>query len=191
MLEHYLRRAAENLTGLPPAPLRGDTHYPENPIPAAVLIAVTREDVPHIILTQRPTHMRNHAGQIAFPGGRIDAEDSDPTAAALREAQEEIGLDPVAAHIIGSTDIYHTSTGYVITPIIAIIPPNLVFTAHPGEVADIFAAPLAALIDPAQQVMKSAEINGLQRQFYEISWQNRSIWGATAGMLVNLGARLR
>ena len=174
------------------AKLQGDEVPVDAPlIPAAVLIAVTDRREPGLILTQRPTHLRRHAGQIALPGGRADAEDSDSIATALREAQEEIGLDPTDVEIIGTTDVYQTGTGFIITPVVGIIPPDLQFTADEIEVAEIFEVPFAYVMDPANQVLKTGLWQGHMRNYYEITWQERRIWGATAGMLVNLAARLR
>lgn len=159
-------------------------------IPAAVLIAITDRPTPGLILTQRPVHMRNHAGQIAFPGGRIDPGDADVAAAALREAQEEIALDPALVSVFGTSDVYYTGTGYRITPVLATIPADLPLRPNEGEVADVFEVPLHFVLDPANQQYKSGEWQGIMRQYYEIRWQDRRIWGATAGMLVNLARRL-
>ncbi|MDE2042523.1 MAG: CoA pyrophosphatase, partial [Alphaproteobacteria bacterium] len=163
---------------------------PDALAPAAVLIAVTDSPEPGVILTRRPDHMRAHAGQIAFPGGKVDAGDASLTAAALREAQEEIALDPAQVRVIGTTDAYRTGSGFCITPVLGIIPPDLDLHPHAGEVADIFQVPLAFLLDPGNHQRLSGEWQGHQRTYYAIEWQNRIIWGATAGMLVNLAARL-
>ena len=171
-----------------------DVPWDEAFTPAAVLVAITdrpnTESGPGVILTQRPEHMRNHAGQVAFPGGRIDASDADHIAAALREAFEEIALDPALVHIIGQTDTYQTGTGYHITPVIGVIPPDLPLHPNDDEVADIFEVPLAYLLDPANHQYKTGLWQGVMRNYYEIQWQDRSIWGATAAMLVNLARRL-
>ena len=157
--------------------------------PAAVLIAVTDRAEPGVILTVRREHMRTHAGQVAFPGGRIDAGE-DAVAAALREAQEEIALDPERVAVIGTADPYCTVTNYLVTPVIGIIPPDLPLEPHEHEVADWFEAPLAFLVDPANQQRHSALFRGRQRHYYEIEWDGRRIWGATAAMIVNLSRRL-
>lgn len=159
-------------------------------IPAAVLVAVTDRPEPGVILTVRREHLRTHAGQVAFPGGRLDPGEA-PIEAALREAHEELGLEPSAAQVIAPLDEYRTVTGYVVTPVIAVIPPDLPLTPHEFEVADWFEAPLAHLLDPAQQRRESAIFRGRERQFYVIEWEGRRIWGATAAMLVNLSRRLR
>lgn len=158
--------------------------------PAAVLVPVVDRPEPTVILTVRPTTMRRHAGQIAFPGGRIDPRDDGPVAAALREAEEEIGLSPDAVDVIGAADLYRTVTGFEVTPVIGVIPPGLPLVPHEHEVADMFEAPLHYLLDPAHQAVRTAEWRGRVRSYYEIDWQGRRIWGATAAMIVNLSRRL-
>ena len=159
-------------------------------IPAAVLIAITERDEPGVILTVRREHMRTHAGQIAFPGGRIDP-DEEPEVAALREANEELGLDSALAQVIGSIEPYRTVTGYLVAPVIAVVPPGLRLAPHEHEVADWFEAPLGYLLDPANQHQRSALFHGAERHYYEIVWNERRIWGATAAMIVNLSRRLQ
>ena len=161
-----------------------------NGVAAAVLIAITDRAEPGLILTQRPETMRRHAGQAAFPGGRVDASDADVIAAALREAEEEIGLPRDIPEIIGTVDLYRTITSYTITPVLAVIPPDLPLVANPDEVSHIFEVPLAFLIDPANHVAKAADWNGRERHFIEMHWQGHRIWGATAAMIVNLSRRL-
>lgn len=156
---------------------------------AAVLVAITDRPQPGVILTVRREHLRTHAGQIAFPGGRLD-EGEDAIAAALREAQEEILLDPAVVEVVGPVDRYLTVTGYVVTPILAAIPPDLPLEPHEHEVADWFEAPLAYLLDPTNQQQRSALFQGRERHYYEIDWNGRRIWGATAAMIVNLSRRL-
>ncbi|GAA0488542.1 CoA pyrophosphatase [Parasphingorhabdus litoris] len=157
---------------------------------AAVLIAITDRPDPGVILVQRPHHMRNHPGQVAFPGGKIDPEDRDAVHAALREAEEEVKLDPAAVDIIGPTDRYHSGSGYNIQPIIGVIPPDLPLVPSPEEVDDWFEAPLDFVLDPRNQNTHVGEWRGDRRQYYQINWQNRRIWGITAGILVNLSKRL-
>lgn len=159
-------------------------------IPAAVLIAITDRDEPGVILTLRREHLRTHAGQIAFPGGRVDPGE-DVVAAALREANEEILLDPEQVEIVGAIDPYRTVTGYVVTPVIAVVPPDLPLEPHEHEVADWFEAPLAYVLDRANQHRRSALFQGRERHYYEIMWNDRRIWGATAAMIVNLTRRLQ
>jgi 8-oxo-dGTP pyrophosphatase MutT (NUDIX family) len=158
--------------------------------PAAVLVAVVERPAPGVILTLRPDTMRKHPGQISFPGGRIDPGDASPVAAALREAEEEIGLPRSEVEIVGIADPYVTVTGFEVTPVVGIIPPDLALTPHPGEVAALFEAPLAYLLDPAHQMERTALWRGRKRHYYEIEWQGRRIWGATAAMIVNLSRRL-
>jgi 8-oxo-dGTP pyrophosphatase MutT (NUDIX family) len=145
---------------------------------------------PTVILTERPMTMRRHPGQISFPGGRIDPGDDGPIAAALREAEEEIGLPRERVEIIGLADAYRTITGFEVTPVVGIVPPDLPLNPHPGEVAALFEAPLHYLLDPAHQHRRSALWRGQERHYYEIDYEGRRIWGATAAMIVNLSRRL-
>ena len=155
--------------------------------PAAVLVAVVDRPEPTVILTLRPETMRKHPGQVSFPGGRIDPGDDGPIAAALREAEEEIGLPPRAVEVIGIADRYRTVTGFEVTPVLGIVPPGpRRSTPHPGEVAAMFEAPLRHLLDPAHQHVRTAVWRGRERTYYEIEWEGRRIWGATAAMIVNL-----
>ncbi|HJU76314.1 MAG TPA: CoA pyrophosphatase [Sphingomicrobium sp.] len=165
-------------------------HDPNSGTPAAVLIAITDRAEPGVILTLRREHMRTHAGQVAFPGGRLDPGE-DAVAAALREAHEELGLQPSAAEVIGEMERYRTVTEYLVTPVIAVVPPDLPLYPHEHEVADWFEAPLEHLLDPANQQRRSALFRGRERHYYEIDWNGRRIWGATAAMIVNLSRRLQ
>jgi 8-oxo-dGTP pyrophosphatase MutT (NUDIX family) len=158
--------------------------------PAAVLIAITDASEPGVILTRRPDTMRRHAGQVSFPGGRVDPDDQDVVAAALREAEEEIGLPRHVPEVIGTVDLYQTISHYTITPVLAVIPDGLSFSANPHEVAHIFEAPLSFLLDPANHESFSINWQGQQRQVIEMHWQDQRIWGATAAMIVNLSRRL-
>jgi 8-oxo-dGTP pyrophosphatase MutT (NUDIX family) len=158
--------------------------------PAAVLVAVVDRPEPTVILTLRPMTMRKHPGQISFPGGRIDPGDGGPIDAALREAEEEIGLPRAAVEVVGTADRYRTITGFEVTPVIGIVPPNVPLTPHPGEVEAVFEAPLAYLLDPAHQAVRTAQFRGRERSYFEIDYQGRRIWGATAAMIVNLSRRL-
>jgi 8-oxo-dGTP pyrophosphatase MutT (NUDIX family) len=157
---------------------------------AAVLIAITDRPDPGVILTVRREHLRTHAGQIAFPGGRIDTGE-DPVSAALREADEELALEPALVDVAGTLDPYWTITGYLVTPVIGVVPPGLALTPHDHEVADWFEAPLSHLLDPANRRSESAVSGGLERRYWQIEWNDRLIWGATAAMLVNLSRRLQ
>lgn len=190
---NLIDRLREALT-LPPVlpPLEGD--LPEEralaSVPAAVLVGITDRPDPGVILTVRREHMRTHAGQVAFPGGRIDPGE-DSVEAALREAWEELGLDPGAAEIVGAIDPYRTVTGYVVTPVLAVVQPDQPLSPHEHEVADWFEAPLGFVLDPTNQQYKSALFQGRERHYYEIMWGERRIWGATASMIVNLSRRLQ
>jgi 8-oxo-dGTP pyrophosphatase MutT (NUDIX family) len=159
-------------------------------VPAAVLVPVVDRAEPGVILTQRTDHLRTHAGQIAFPGGRIDAGE-DAVAAALREAEEEIALPRSTVTVVGSADRYRTVTGYDVTPVLAVVPPGIDFRASEAEVAGVFEVPLAFLLDPAHHRPASRVWNGQTRHFTEIVWGERRVWGATAAMIVNLSRRLR
>ena len=157
---------------------------------AAVLVAITDRPSPGVLLTVRRENLRTHAGQISFPGGRLDPGE-DAIAAALREAEEEIGLPPSAVELWGTADPYCTITGYRVTPVLGLVPPDLTLAPHEHEVAGWFEAPLSFLLDPANQRQMSADYQGRTRHYYQIDWQSRRIWGATAAMLVNLSRRLR
>jgi 8-oxo-dGTP pyrophosphatase MutT (NUDIX family) len=134
--------------------------------------------------------MRAHPGQIAFPGGKIDAGET-PVEAALREAWEELGIKPDEVRIIGPTDVYRTHSGYEITPVLAVVPPDIEIVPNPAEVAQWFEAPAAFLLDPANQIERQVEWEGSMRTYYEITWEQHQIWGVTAALIVNLARRLR
>ena len=157
---------------------------------AAVLVAVTDRTEPGVILTVRREHLRTHAGQVAFPGGRVDPGE-DAVAAALREAHEELTVDPAAVELVATLDTYRTVTGYVVTPVLGVVPPDLPLAPHEHEVADWFEAPLGFLLDPANHHSQSTLFRSTTRHYYEINWNNRRIWGATAAMIVNLSRRLQ
>ncbi|MBY8828769.1 CoA pyrophosphatase [Hephaestia mangrovi] len=160
-------------------------------VDAAVLVPVTNRDDPGVILTRRTNTLKRHPGQVAFPGGRVDPGDADLAAAALREANEEIGLDPALVEVVGLADRYRTVTGFQVTPVIGVVPPGLAYERREAEVADIFEVPLAFLLDTANHVEASVEWQGRERHYYEIIWGDFRIWGATAAMIVNLSRRLR
>jgi len=157
--------------------------------PAAVLIAVTDRDEPGVILTHRPESMRAHAGQVAFPGGKLDPGE-DAVTAALREAHEELAINPSDVRIIGATDRFVTGTGYDVTPVLGLVPPDLPLTPNPVEVASWFEAPLGFVLDPANHAHKQREWFGKMRPYIEIDWQGHLIWGITAAILANLARRL-
>lgn len=159
------------------------------PRQAAVLVAITDRADPGLLLTERHADLREHGGQIAFPGGRID-DGENAQAAALREAWEELSLDPAQVRILGEADHYRTITGFGVTPVVGVVPPDLELTPNPAEVADWFEVPLAFVLDPANHAGKQIVFKGQPRSYYEIVWNGRRIWGATAAMLVNLARRL-
>lgn len=155
--------------------------------PASVLVPlVEREGGLTVLLTQRTTNLPSHGGQISFPGGRQQPEDKDVVATALRETREEIGLDAERITVIGTLDTYITGTGFVVTPIVGIVTPPFELQPDPGEVADVFEVPLAFFLNPANHEMRSAVWQGRERHFYVMPFEDRYIWGATAGMLKNL-----
>ena len=172
--------------------LEGDS--PEDPsnalVPAAVLIGITDREEPGVILTVRREHLRTHAGQVAFPGGRLDPGETEAEAA-LREAWEELGLPRSAVDIVGALSAYRTVTSYLVTPVIGVVPPDLPLQPHEHEVADWFEAPLSFILDPANQQRKSVLFQGRTRHYYEILWNGRRIWGATAAVIINLSRRLQ
>lgn len=159
-------------------------------MPAAVLVAITDRPEPGVILTTRTQSLRRHAGQVAFPGGRIDPGDSGPAAAALREAEEELALPASAVTVVGLADSYRTITGFSVTPVIGVVPPDLPLVANEAEVANWFEAPLAYLLEPGNHIEQAVEWQGRERHYFEILWRDYRIWGATAAMIVNLGRRL-
>ncbi|HZG47802.1 MAG TPA: CoA pyrophosphatase [Allosphingosinicella sp.] len=193
-LADRLREALEAGHRRQPVLLPGDALELEEPgaetMPAAVLVPVVDRPAPSVILTLRPETMRKHPGQISFPGGRIDPDDDGPVAAALREAEEEIGLPPSSVDVIGLADRYRTVTGFEVMPVVGVVPPDLPIRPQPGEVAAVFEAPLHYLLDPDNHRMREAEWRGRLRTYYEIEWGERRIWGATAAMIVNLSRRL-
>lgn len=170
--------------------LRTDAHFaPERIRPAAVLIAVTDRQRPGVILTHRPTTMREHAGQVAFPGGKIDPGE-DAVEAALREAHEELSIAPRDVRVIGASDRYVTGTGFDVTPVLGLVPPDLPIVPHENEVDSWFEAPLAHVFDEANHVQKEAIFRGRVRPYIEIDWEGHRIWGVTAAIIHNLSRRL-
>ena len=157
---------------------------------AAVLIPITDRAEPGVILTQRPTWLRSHAGQVAFPGDKVDDSDENSIFAALREAEEELNIPPARVEVIGVADTYYSGSGYSIAPVVGIIPPDLELQPNPQEVEDWFEVPLAFLLDPANSIKKEANWNGQQRSYYDMQWGERRIWGVTAGIIANLVRRL-
>jgi 8-oxo-dGTP pyrophosphatase MutT (NUDIX family) len=163
----------------------------EQPIrPAAVLIPVVDHPQPTVILTQRSAHLNDHAGQISFPGGKIDPTDASPLDAALREAEEEIGLSREFIDPIGYLDLYGTSFGFRILPTVARVKPGFKLRVSAAEVDDAFEVPLAFLMDPANHQLHSKQFRGIERTFYAMPFEERYIWGATAGILRVLYERI-
>ncbi|HXP03937.1 MAG TPA: CoA pyrophosphatase [Stellaceae bacterium] len=155
--------------------------------PAAVLVPlISHESGWAVLLTQRTAHLSAHAGQIAFPGGRIEAEDADPVAAALRETEEEVGLPRDHVSVVGRLDTYVTGTGFEITPIVGIVAPPYPLIIDPYEVAEAFEVPLSYILDARNHHRVERESAGRTRIFFTLPYEGRNIWGATAGMLVNL-----
>jgi len=163
----------------------------ERPVrPAAVLIGVVDHQEPTVLLTQRSAHLNDHAGQIAFPGGKIDATDTSPLDTALREAEEEIGLDRSFIDPVGYLDLYGTSFGFRILPTVARVKPGFKLTINHSEVDDAFEVPLAFLMNPANHQVHSREFRGMERSYYAMPFAERYIWGATAGILRVLYERI-
>ncbi len=158
--------------------------------PAAVLVPVVARSELTVLLTERTAHLATHAGQIAFPGGKVEPDDPDPVHTALREAEEEIGLARTHVEPLGFLDGYRTGTGFLVTPVVAIVQPEFTLHLDPGEVASAFEVPLAFLMDPANHKHHSREWRGRQRHYYAMPFGDHYIWGATAGMLRNLQERL-
>lgn len=158
---------------------------------AAVLVPIIDAPQPRVLLTVRHADLRAHAGQVAFPGGRIDPTDDGPVAGALREAWEEIGLPAEKVDIVGTARAYATGSGYLITPVIGVIPDGLELTAHEAEVASLFEVPLDHLIAEANHLRRAAIYNDIERHYFEIDWPHERIWGVTAGLIVNLAPRFR
>ena len=159
------------------------------PAEAAVLLPLVMHPRPTLLLTQRTAHLSTHSGQIAFPGGRLDASDADATAAALRETHEEIGLEAHWIEVLGHLPAYVTGTAFTVTPVVALVRPGFVLRPNPHEVDDVFEVPLDFLMDPANHMRQGFEWGGVMREWYAIPYQDgereRFIWGATAGMLRN------
>ncbi len=156
---------------------------------AAVLIAITERSEPGVILTHRRADMRKHPGQVAFPGGKCDPGE-DAVTTALREANEELAIDPALVRVIGSTDRLVTGTGFDITPVVAMVPPDLPLVPNPDEVSAWFEPPLSFILDPANHVQKETTFAGVLRPYIEIMWNEHRIWGVTAAIIVNLAQRL-
>ncbi len=199
----FLALAAERLRPEPPDPNdalanpRGDHSldnvplvHPLEPKPAAVLVPVVVREEPMLLLTERSAHLRQHSGQIAFPGGRVDPTDDSVMAAAYREAEEEIGLDGRFISPLGYLDAYLSSTNYLVTPVVGRVSPSYTLSLNPHEVADAFEVPLSFLMDPARHELHEREWKGGRRRYYAMPYEGRYIWGVTAGIIRNLYERL-
>ena len=162
---------------------------PRTPAHAAVLVPLVLREELTVLLTQRTEQLSTHSGQVAFPGGRQDPEDADATATALREAQEEVGLDPGQVEVLGSLPVYETGTAFMVTPVVALVQPVAPLHPNPYEVADVFEVPLRFLLDPAHHQRHRLHWQGLEREWFSMPYldagRERYIWGATAGMLRN------
>ena len=162
------------------------------PTPAAVLVAlINRPDGIHVLLTERSHDLLDHAGQISFPGGRVEPGDADVGVAALREAEEEVGLPRERVTLLGRLADYETVTGYRVTPVVGWVEPPFELKADPVEVADVFEVPLAFLLEPANQQRHFRMVDDVRRDYYAIPYGERYIWGATAAMLLSLERTLR
>ena len=184
------QRITPQLLCLPPDPdlPNSDFRYFEGPlIPAAVLVGVVlHNSVPTVLLTRRTAHLRDHAGQVSFPGGRCESDDADATATALREAHEEVGLHPDYVEVIGRLPEFRTITGFSVTPVVGLIRPGFALSPDSFEVESVFEPPLAFLLDAANHVRHNVEYQGRQHSYWSMPWNDYLIWGATAGMLLSL-----
>ena len=203
-LDEFTARARRHLRPEPPGPLdkrsdpKGDHALDDmkvlpngEPKAAAVLVPViAHPDETTVLLTQRATGLRAHSGQIAFPGGRLDEEDASPLAAALREAEEEIGLASGHVRPLGYLDAYLSGTGYLVTPVVALVAPGAPLSLNHDEVIETFEVPLGFLMDPSRHEIHSREWKGRLRRYYAIPFGDRYIWGVTAGIIRNLYERL-
>jgi 8-oxo-dGTP pyrophosphatase MutT (NUDIX family) len=173
-----------------PEGLHSDRGFePPNPRPAAVLIAVTDRREPGLLLTWRPETMAAHPGQVAFPGGKLEPGE-DAVTAALREAQEELAIDPAQVRVVGSGEGFVTGSGFHLTPVLGLIPPDLPIRPDPREVAGWFEAPLRFVLDQRNHAHKVGLLQGVERHYTEITWQEHRIWGITAGIIAHLSHRL-
>ncbi len=181
-----------------PAPGRRGDHdmNPEAPrhrrlTPAAVLVPlVERPEGMTVLLTRRTDHLDDHPGQVSFPGGRVEAHDAGPVETALRETEEEIGLERRYIEVVGALDHYETVTGFLITPVVGLVTPGFSLTLDDFEVAEAFEVPLDFVLDPVNHERQSRVVRGIERHYYVLPYEDHFIWGATAGMLVDLHRKL-
>ncbi len=155
-------------------------------VEAAVIVPIVRRGSPQVLLTKRSADLKKHAGQISFPGGRIDPSDKGPVDAALRELEEEVAISRRQVDVVGRLNLYQTGTGFDITPIVGLLPANIAPVGNPGEVEEVFEVPLDYLMNRDHHRQESAIWRGVERHFFVIPYEGYNIWGATAGMLVNL-----
>lgn len=160
------------------------------PADAAVLMAIVQREEPTLLLTQRAIHLNTHSGQIALPGGKVDATDASHIAAALREAHEEVGVSPDSVEVLGCLPVYVTGTAFAVTPVVGLLSPDVAVVPNAAEVADVFEVPLIFLLNPAHHRLHRMVFEGVEREWYSMPYADahteRYIWGATAGMLRNL-----
>lgn len=187
-LARILREIAEPVT---PHPLLRTTRPPSRPVPAAVLVPITCDERAEILLTVRHSALRSHPGQISFPGGRVDATDTDVAATALREAWEEVGLEPAAVEVLGTLPPYLTGTGYSVVPVLGLIPARYRYRLARDEVEEVFHVPCDFLFETGTWETREYEVEGGRRAYAEIWFGRYRIWGATAGMIVGLRERLQ
>ncbi|MGE0725294.1 MAG: CoA pyrophosphatase [Alphaproteobacteria bacterium] len=192
--ERFARERVIGTRGTAIAPRRGDHDLNPGAAPAATALTPAAVLVPlvdrpagiTVLLTQRTAHLHDHAGQISFPGGRIEPDDPHPEAAALREAAEEVGIRSDGVDLIGRLDHYVTGTGFEVVPVVGLLQPQEAYFPDPFEVAEVFEVPLSFVLDSANHRRDKHMRYGVERHFYVLPYEQRYIWGATAGMLVNL-----
>ena len=191
MTQYDAETLRARLSGPDPLPTEEELTCREGLIPAAVLVGIVTGPAPGVLLTKRAAGLRNHSGQVSFPGGRIDSGDSGPVAAALREAEEEVGLDPSHADILGPMHDFVTVTGFRVTPVLALLTPGFAIRHAPGEVEAVFQLSLSVLLDPLAPQRRSTVFHGQRREYWVWPHPEHEIWGATAAILVRLADRLR
>lgn len=173
-----------------PGPAPAHTSHSGALTPAAVLVPIVAHPAPSVLLTLRGRHLKAHAGQVSFPGGRIEPEDASPAAAALREAEEEIGLPPAAVQVVGALGEHVTGTGFRVTPVVGLVRPPIALRPDPAEVDEVFELPLAEVLDAGAFSWREEVLFGRLRRFWVVRHERHLIWGATAAMLVSLRAAL-